>query len=330
MKKIILFLFIVLIAGCNNSFSWKNYDESIEIKESKDHSNTRMQFKLIQSKIEIKNEWFKNISTELNQFSQEKYNTLKPLIIEKSIPEIQTNILNSSLTYEDLVLFYLYRIQSIEFNKNQYLNSIISINQNIIEEAREKDKTKPESIFSLHGIPVLLKDNINYDGLATTAGSIALNDNISNNAFVVGKLKNEGALILGKTNLSEWAYYFCNNCPSGYSAKGGQTLNPYGRKIFDSGGSSSGSGAAISANFSSVSLGSETSGSILSPSSANSIVGLKPTIGLVSRSGIVPISSTLDTSGPMTKNVIDNAIVLKAISGYDQMIICLLVLIVLI
>ena len=317
MKKIILFLFIVLIAGCNNSFSWKNYDESIEIKESKDHSNTRMQFKLIQSKIEIKNEWFKNISTELNQFSQEKYNTLKPLIIEKSIPEIQTNILNSSLTYEDLVLFYLYRIQSIEFNKNQYLNSIISINQNIIEEAREKDKTKPESIFSLHGIPVLLKDNINYDGLATTAGSIALNDNISNNAFVVGKLKSEGALILGKTNLSEWAYYFCNNCPSGYSAKGGQTLNPYGRKKFDSGGSSSGSGVAISANFSSVSLGSETSGSILSPSSANSIVGLKPTIGLVSRSGIVPISSTLDTSGPMTKNVIDNAIVLKAISGYD-------------
>ena len=277
-----------------------------------------MQFKLIQSKNEIKNEWFKNISKELNQFSQEKYNTLKPLIIEKSIPEIQTSILNSSLTYEDLVLFYLYRIQSIEFNKDQYLNSIISINKNVIKEAREKDKTKPESIFSLHGIPVLLKDNINYDGLATTAGSIALNDNISNNAFVVDKLKNEGALILGKTNLSEWAYYFCNNCPSGYSAQGGQTLNPYGRKIFDSGGSSSGSGAAISANFSSVSLGSETSGSILSPSSANSIVGLKPTIGLVSRSGIVPISSTLDTSGPMTKNVIDNAIVLKAISGYDQ------------
>ena len=141
---------------------------------------------------------------------------------------------------------------------------------------------------------------------------------MSKNAFVVDKLKENGALILGKTNLSEWAYYFCNNCPSGYSALGGQTLNPYGRKIFDSGGSSSGSGAAISANFSSVSLGSETSGSILSPSSANSIVGLKPTIGQVSRSGIVPISSTLDTSGPMTKNVIDNAIVLKAVSGFDE------------
>ena len=198
MKNTILFLFIILITSCNNNVNWKNYDESIEIKENKDHPNTRMQFKLIQSKNEIKNEWFKNISKELNQFSQEKYNTLKPLIIEKSIPEIQTSILNSSLTYEDLVLFYLYRIQSIEFNKDQYLNSIISINQNIIEEAREKDKTKPESIFSLHGIPVLLKDNINYDGLATTAGSIALNDNISNNAFVVDKLKNEGSFNIRK------------------------------------------------------------------------------------------------------------------------------------
>ena len=133
MKNTILFLFIILITNCNNNVNWKNYDESIEIKENKDHPNTRMQFKLIQSKNEIKNEWFKNISKELNQFSQEKYNTLKPLIIEKSIPEIQTNILNSSLTYEDLVLFYLYRIQSIEFNKDQYLNSIISINQNVIE-----------------------------------------------------------------------------------------------------------------------------------------------------------------------------------------------------
>lgn len=318
MKKTILFLFITVFIGCNNPILWQNYDESDEIRQSKSNANKRMQFKLIQSKYEFKNDWFKNINIELSQFSGKEYNSLKPLIIEKSIPEIQTSILEQKLTYEKLVLFYLYRIKSIEFNKNQYLNSIISINQNIIKEAREKDKTKPESIYSLHGIPVLLKDNINYDGLATTAGSFALNNNISKNAFVVDKLRENGALILGKTNLSEWAYYFCNNCPSGYSALGGQTLNPYGRKIFDSGGSSSGSGVAISANFSSVSLGSETSGSILSPSSANSIVGLKPTIGLVSRSGIVPISSTLDTSGPMTKNVIDNAIVLKAISGFDQ------------
>ena len=190
MKKTILFLFIILNSSCTNSVFWENYDESIEILQSKSNSNTRMQFKLIQSKNEIKNEWFKNISKELSQFGEEKYNSLKPLIIEKSIPEIQTSILNSSLTYEDLVLFYLYRIQSIEFDKDQYLNSIISINKNVIKEAREKDKTKPESIFSLHGIPVLLKDNINYNGLATTAGSIALNDNISQNAFVVDKLIN--------------------------------------------------------------------------------------------------------------------------------------------
>ena len=154
--------------------------------------------------------------------------------------------------------------------------------------------------------------------MPTTAGSVALIENNAEDAYVVKKLKENGAIILGKTNLSEWAYYFCNGCPLGYSAIGGQTLNPYGRKKFESGGSSSGSGVAITSNFSSVALGSETSGSILSPSSLNSIVGLKPTIGLVSRTGIVPISSTLDTSGPMTKNVIDNIIVFNAIMGYDK------------
>ena len=127
--------------------------------------------------------------------------------------------------------------------------------------------------------------------------------------FQLSYLEDEGAIILGKTNLSEWANYFCLG-PNGYSAMGGQTLNPYGRKILDTGGSSSGSGVATASNLSSVSLGSETSGSILSPSSSNSLVGMKPTIGHVSRSGIVPISSTLDTAGPMTKFVIDNIICL--------------------
>ena len=216
------------------------------------------------------------------------------------------------------LFFILYRIKKIEFNKNTYLNSIISLNQNVILEAREKDKKKPNSIYSLHGIPIFLKDNINFNGLPTTAGAALLKDNIAEDSYVVKKLKESGGLILGKTNLSEWAYYFCVGCPLGYSAIGGQTLNPYGRKEFESGGSSSGSGVAISANLSSVALGSETSGSILSPSSLNSIVGLKPTIGLVSRTGIVPISSTLDTSGPMTKNVIDNMIVFNSIMGYDE------------
>jgi amidase len=147
---------------------------------------------------------------------------------------------------------------------------------------------------------------------------VALQNNNADDAFIVKQLKNQGALILGKSNLSEWAYFFCGDCPSGYSAIGGQTLNPYGRRIIDTGGSSSGSGVAVAANFCVAAVGSETSGSILSPSSQNSVVGLKPTVGLLSRSGIVPISSTLDTPGPMTKNVIDNAIMLDAMFGEDQ------------
>ena len=321
MKGYVLYFFIFLLStGCNNirNNDWEPYDESYEIKSNENHPIKRMQFKLIQSKFNDKNNWLSNINDYLINFSEDDYQLLKPLIIEQNIPSIQKNILSGKLTYEKLVLFYLYRIKKIEFNKDLYLNSIISLNQNIILEAKEKDKKKPESIYSLYGIPILLKDNINFDGLPTTAGSFLLKDNISKDSFVVKKLKESGAIVLGKTNLSEWAYYFCIGCPLGYSAIGGQTLNPYGRKVFESGGSSSGSGVAISANFSSVSLGSETSGSILSPSSLNSIVGLKPTIGLVSRTGIVPISSTLDTSGPMTKNVIDNAIVFNTIMGYDS------------
>ncbi|MDA9593639.1 amidase family protein [Flavobacteriaceae bacterium] len=319
MKNHLLIFLYLLLSGCNSSEKkWIPYDESSEITNNKTHSLERMQFKLIQSKFNDKNIWFSELDNYLRDFSEDDYEKLKPLIIEKDIPSIQTNIIHKKLTYEKLVLFYLFRIKKIEFNKNTYLNSIISLNPNIVLEARKKDKIKPESIYSLHGIPILLKDNINFDGLPTTAGAEILKNNIADDSFVVKKLKESGAVILGKTNLSEWAYYFCVGCPLGYSAIGGQTLNPYGRKEFESGGSSSGSGAAISANFSSVSLGSETSGSILSPSSLNSIVGLKPTIGLVSRTGIIPISNTLDTSGPMTKNVIDNAIVFNSIMGFDQ------------
>ena len=131
------------------------------------------------------------------------------------------------------------------------------------------------------------------------------------------KLIEGGAVILGKANLSEWAYFFCRDCPSGYSAMGGQTLNPYGRFDFGTGGSSSGSGASIAANYVAVAVGSETSGSILSPSSANSLVGLKPTTGSLSRTGVVPISSTLDTVGPMGRSVADVAILFNAMAGFD-------------
>ena len=182
-----------------------------------------------------------------------------------------------------------------------------------------RDQNRAQELsHPLYGMPILLKDNINALPMATTAGAAAFKDNIpSDDAFLVKRLKAKGALILGKVNLSEWAYYFCQGCPLGYSAMGGQTLNPYGRKTFESGGSSSGSGVAVAANYAVAAIGSETSGSILSPSGKNSVVGLKPTIGAVSRSGVVPISSTLDTAGPMTKNVVDNAILMNALVGED-------------
>jgi amidase len=167
-------------------------------------------------------------------------------------------------------------------------------------------------------MPVLLKDNIGVSGMPTTAGAVALKNNNAPDAFIAVRIKEKGGIILGKTNLSEWANYISPNLPNGFSAMGGQTLNPYGRKIFDTGGSSSGSGVAMAANYAAAAVGSETSGSILSPSSKNSVTGLKPTVGLLSRGGIVPITSTYDTPGPMTRNITDNAILLSAMIGEDQ------------
>ena len=203
-------------------------------------------------------------------------------------------------------------------DKDLYLNSIISLNPEIINEAKELDRNNnPDNL--LYGIPILVKDNINVEGMVTSAGASVFKDNfVDNNAIVIKNLKINNALILGKLNMSEWAYYFCRPCPVGYSSLGGQTLNPYGRKVFESGGSSSGSGVSIAANFAAASIGSETSGSILSPSSKNSLVGLKPTIGSISRSGIVPLSSFFDTSGPMTTNVYDNAILYNSMIGFDD------------
>ena len=279
------------------------------------------EFKVLDSKyINVIDLW-NPFDKDLESFSEVTYNSLKPLILEQNIPTIQKHIQNGTLSYELLVKFYLYRIRKFDRENAFSLNSVISLNPKVIVEAKQKDMElrNKKAKHPIFGMPILLKDNIDAVGMSTTAGAVALkNNNINKDAFIVRQLKGKGALILGKTNLSEWAYFFCGDCPSGYSAIGGQTLNPYGRRVFDTGGSSSGSGVAMAANFAVAAVGSETSGSILSPSSANSIVGLKPTIGLVSRSGIVPISSTLDTAGPMTKNVIDNAIVLEAMLGYDE------------
>ena len=327
MKKIIfLLLFITTAIGCQISKEkqpkviFKKYNETLALEKQQNHKKSRMQFKLFQSKYLDMNAIFKPFETDLGYFSEEDYMALKPFILEQDIPTIQKNIKLGNISYEKLTLFYLYRIRKFESDSTKSLNSIISLNPNILKEARARDKNKKENTeYSIYGMPVLLKDNINTKDVPTTAGAIALVENKNTaDAFVVEKLRKKGALILGKVNLSEWAYFFCSGCPLGYSAVGGQTLNPYGRGVFETGGSSAGSGVAVAANFAVAAVGTETSGSITSPSSLNSVVGLKPTIGVFSRTGIVPISSTLDTPGPMTKNIIDNAIFMNAMRGFDQ------------
>ncbi len=316
-------VFMLLIYACKEKqpdVIFAKYDETDALISQQNHKRKRMQFKLFQSKVLDMNDVFKPFQEDLAYFSEEDYQSLKPLILEQDIPTLQKSIKEGKLSYEKLTLFYLYRIRKFESDSTKSLNSIIALNPNVIEEARKKDKAKKRiSDFSIYGMPILLKDNINTKEMPTTAGAIALQRNYTkNDAFIVEKLKEKGALILGKVNLSEWAYYFCSGCPLGYSAIGGQTLNPYGRGNFETGGSSSGSGVAVATNFAVAAVGTETSGSITSPSSLNSVVGLKPTIGVLSRTGIVPISSTLDTPGPMTKSVIDNAIFLEAMLGYDK------------
>jgi len=319
MKIIFRLTLVLFFLSCETGLEkWKSYDQRAEISKNSLNENKKLQYKRIQSISSDKNDLISGYEKEINNFIETKYDKLASKILEKSIPEIQQSIINKEFNYYDLTLFYISRVYLIEFNKNTYLNSIISINRNALDEARVRDKTGNADIYSIFGIPILLKDNIGFEGLATTAGAHSLQNNYTRDAFIIEGLKDKGAIILGKTNLSEWANYFCSGCPNGYTALGGQTLNPYGRMIIDTGGSSSGSGVATTSNLSSVSLGSETSGSILSPSSANSLVGMKPTIGNVSRSGIIPISSTLDTAGPMTKYIIDNIIVYNAINEYDN------------
>lgn len=321
MKKFIPFLLIIAFA-CEQKPKtiipeWQPYDETAWLEENADHESVRMQYKLIQSKISDKNDMLDQIRDQILYFSKEDYQKLTPFILEQDIPTIQSHIKSGDLTYETLTQWYLYRIALFENSKDSALNNIIAINPKAVEEARKLDKNRSDNDHLIYGIPVLLKDNVNFAGLPTTAGAAAMVNNYADDAYIVKRIKEKGGIILGKSNLSEWANYYAMVNPNGYSTVGGQTLNPYGPRKFDTGGSSSGSGSAIAANYAAVAVGSETSGSILSPSSSNSIVGLKPTIGLLSRGGIIPISSTLDTPGPMTKSVVDNAIFLSAMTGED-------------
>ncbi|WP_343488413.1 amidase family protein [Allomuricauda sp. d1] len=324
MKKFLLpILLLLLITACKQEpkstkpiVLWQSYNDSAEVAANADHESERMRYKFIQSKVSDKNEVFLPLYAEVSQFSDSTYKMMKPLVLEQDIPSIQKSISVGKFSYEDLVLFYLHRIYKYELPNETTLNTVIALNPDVLEEARKLD-ANAEGKHPIYGMPILLKDNIGTEGMKTTAGAIALMDNTTDDAFIVTRLKEKGALILGKANLSEWANFICAVCPNGQSAVGGQTLNPYGRRVFDTGGSSAGSGTSTAANYAVAAIGTETSGSILSPSSQNSVVGLKPTIGLLSRTGIVPISSTLDTPGPMTKNVADNAILLDALLGKD-------------
>ncbi|OEK04370.1 amidase family protein [Roseivirga misakiensis] len=320
-KSILLLLIFVYACGPGEPKTviapWVPYDQADIIAANAEHRSSRMRYKRVQSTFKDRNDMWAAAADQIAYFSEEEYQELKPLILERDIPSLQASVKNGELTYEKIAQWYLFRIVHFENDKEKSLNNMISINPNLVKEARLKDKNRSANDHPIYGIPVILKDNIGTDELPTTAGSYALKDNNAPDAFITAKIKSSGGLILGKANLSEWANFYCSGCPNGFSTAGGQTLNPYGPMEFDTGGSSSGSGSTIAANYAPVAVGTETSGSILSPSSSNSLVGLKPTVGLLSRGGIVPLSSTLDTPGPMTKNVIDNAILLSAMTGED-------------
>lgn len=320
MKLFLYCMSLIMMYSCKNSETNPKDINEPSNDISAISAKTFTEFKVLDSEFIDNAKIWEPFEKDLKGFTEEKYNTLKPLILEQDIPTLHQYIQEGKLSYENLTKFYLYRIRKFDRENDLSLNSVISLNSNVISEAKQKDSdnNKPTERHPIFGMPILLKDNINTLGMPTTAGALAFqNNNTAADAFIVERLKEQGGLILGKVNLSEWAYFFCGDCPSGYSAIGGQTLNPYGRKTMDTGGSSSGSGVAVAANFCVAAIGTETAGSILSPASQNSVVGLKPTVGLFSRAGIVPISSTLDTPGPITKNVIDNAIVLDAMLGYD-------------
>jgi len=234
-----------------------------------------------------------------------------------SVAELQSLMERGELTSRALTLWYLERIASLDRNK---LNSVLEISPDALFWADQMDmlRAKGEVRSLLHGMPVLLKDNINTgDKLHTSVGSLALADHYAPaDSHIVTRLRAAGAVILGKANMTEFANFLSDNMPGGYSSRGGQVICPHNPKIHPS-GSSSGSAVAVQAELCAVAVGTETSGSIISPSWRQGIVGLKPTLGLVSREGILPISNTLDTAGPMARSVADVAALLTVLAGED-------------
>ncbi|MCF0052252.1 amidase [Dyadobacter sp. LJ53] len=251
--------------------------------------------------------------------NQEKHEPSKFLLAEMTVVQMQEQMKQGKLSSRSITEHYLDQIAAFD-KKGPEINAVIEVNPDAlaIADAMDAERKNGRVRGPMHGIPVLIKDNIDTkDKMQTTAGSIALAGNIASvDAFVVKKMREAGAVILGKTNMSEWANFRSTRSSSGWSSRGGQTRNPY---ILDRSpcGSSSGSGAAVAANFCAVAVGTETNGSIACPAAMNGVVGIKPTVGLVSRSGIIPISATQDTAGPLGRTVADAAMLLSAMVGAD-------------
>ena len=238
---------------------------------------------------------------------------------EMIIRQLQEKMNSGLESARTITEWYLAQIEEID-KQGPAINAVLEINPDAlaIADALDTERKTSGSRGPMHGIPVLIKDNIDTaDQMMTTAGSLALVGSVaSQDSFVAQKLREAGAVILGKTNLSEWANFRSTHSSSGWSSRGGQTRNPYvlDRNPF---GSSAGSGVAVAANLCAAAIGTETDGSIMKPSSASCLVGIKPTVGLVGRSGIIPIAHSQDTAGPMTRTVEDAAILLSALTGID-------------
>jgi amidase len=241
------------------------------------------------------------------------------ILPEWTITDLNEKMESGELTSRQVTELYLQRIAAVD-KGGPYINSVIELNPDALDIAEGLDKERKAGKLrgALHGIPILIKDNIDtHDRMQTTAGSLALEGNIAaKDAFIVKQLRKAGAVILGKTNLSEWANFRGKRSVSGWSSRGGLTRNPYALDRSTS-GSSSGSGAAVAANLCVAAIGTETDGSIISPAQTNGIVGIKPTLGLASRSGIIPLAHSQDTPGPMARTVADAAIMLGALTGVD-------------
>lgn len=254
---------------------------------------------------------------DLPSLSAARIAELDTLVQRSSVPDLQQAFAAGQLSSAELVLYYVARIQRYDLNR---INAVLQLNSEALNIARALDAERAagRTRGPLHGIVVLLKDNIaSVDPMPTTAGTAVLKDwRAERDAFLVARIRAAGGIILGKANLSEWANFMDPSMPSGFSTLGGQTHHPYG--TFDPLGSSTGSAVAVAAHFATLSIGSETSGSIIQPARLNSVVALRPSLGLVSRDHIIPLAPSLDTAGPMARSLLDLALLLNVIRGVDE------------